>query len=310
MTDQPRPQHLRMIPIDRIEVLNPRARNKRLHREIVDNINAVGLKRPVTVRRHPDDPERYDLVCGEGRLEAFRLLGQEKIPAVVIEAEEADCMVMSLVENIARRQHRPIDLMLEIGNLHQRGYTDVDIAEKIGCTQSWVNMIVTLLERGEERLVAAVETGLIPVSLAVDIARAKGDDVQALLMDAYEAGQIKGKKLGKIRRLLDQRLSQRKTVPDISENRSAIRRWCPDSGSTAANISASSVRSRTPMAKAPIERSAEDDGDPDPTSAGTTGDAALWGGSRVTMGRTANPSGPIEPIQMVGDVLAYLPARG
>lgn len=58
------------------------------------------------------------------------------------------------------------------------------------------------------------------------------------------------------------------------------------------------------MAKAPIERSAEDDGDPDPTSAGTTGDAALWGGSSVAMGRTANPSGPIEPIQMVGDVLA------
>ena len=51
MTDQPRPQHLQMIPIDRIEVLNPRARNKRLHREIVDNIDAVGLKRPVTVRR-------------------------------------------------------------------------------------------------------------------------------------------------------------------------------------------------------------------------------------------------------------------
>ena len=64
------------------------------------------------------------------------------------------------------------------------------------------------------------------------------------------------------------------------------------------------------MVKAPIERSAEGDGDPDPTSAGTTGDAARWGGSSVAMGRTANPSGPIEPIQMVGDVLAYLPARG
>ena len=214
MTDQPRPQQLQMIPIDQIEVLNPRVRNKRLHKEIVDNIDAVGLKRPVTVRKRPDDPEHYDLVCGEGRLEAFRLLGQEKIPAVVIEAGEADCMVMSLVENIARRQHRPIDLMLEIGNLHQRGYTDVTIAKKIGCTQSWVNMIVTLLERGEERLVAAVETGLIPVSLAVDIARAKCDDVQTLLMDAYEAGQIKGKKLGKIRRLLEQRLAQKKSMSD------------------------------------------------------------------------------------------------
>lgn len=55
------------------------------------------------------------------------------------------------------------------------------------------------------------------------------------------------------------------------------------------------------MAKTPIERSAEDEGDPDPTSAGTAGDAALWGGSSVAMGRTANPSGPIEPAQMVGN---------
>lgn len=41
------------IPIDRINVLNPRARNRRQHREIVDNIDAIGLKRPVTVRRNP-----------------------------------------------------------------------------------------------------------------------------------------------------------------------------------------------------------------------------------------------------------------
>lgn len=224
MTDQPRPQHLQMIPIGSIEVLNPRVRNKRLHREIVTNIDLVGLKRPVTVRKRPDASGCFDLVCGEGRLEAFRTLGQQSIPAVVIDAGDADCMVMSLVENIARRQHRPIDLMQEIGNLHQRGYTDVVIAGKIGCTQSWVNMIVILLERGEERLVSAVETGLIPISLAVDIARAKNDDVQTLLMDAYEAGQIKGKKLGKIRRLLDRRLSQRKTVPDSGFGRRGERK--------------------------------------------------------------------------------------
>lgn len=123
-------------------------------------------------------------------------------------------MVMSLDENIARRQHRPIDIMFEIGSLHQRGYSDATIATKIGCTVSWVNMIVSLLERGEERLVEAVETGLIPVSLVVDIARAKGDEVQTVLMDAYQAGQVKGKKLGKIRRLLEQREIRRKTVPD------------------------------------------------------------------------------------------------
>ena len=136
------------------------------------------------------------------------MLGQTEIPAVVIEAAEAECLVMSLVENIARRQHRPIDLMEEIGSLHRRGYNDTEIAAKIGVTPSWVNMIVTLLERGENRLVTAVETGLIPISLAVDIARATTDEAQNLLIDAYESGQLRGKKLGAVRRMLDQRMKR------------------------------------------------------------------------------------------------------
>jgi ParB family transcriptional regulator, chromosome partitioning protein len=202
-----------MIPIDRIHVLNPRSRDKKRHREIVENIEAVGLKRPVTVRRAVVAGEaRFDLVCGEGRLEAFRMLGEREIPAVVIDAAEDDCLIMSLVENIARRQHRPIDLMNEVGTLHRRGYTDGQIAQKIGCTASWVNMVVQLIERGEERLLSAVETGLIPISLAVEIARAETTDAQNTLFDAFEAGKLKGKKISQVRRLLDQRMRRAKGV--------------------------------------------------------------------------------------------------
>ena len=146
-----------MILIARINVLNPRSRNKRQHREIVDNIESVGLKRPITVSRIENtDPPAYDLVCGEGRIEAFRLLGATEIPAIVIEAPEEDCLVMSLVENIARRKVRPIDLMQEVGHMRKRGYSDEEIASKIGVSPSYVNMIASLLERGEERLVSAV----------------------------------------------------------------------------------------------------------------------------------------------------------
>jgi ParB family chromosome partitioning protein len=201
-----------MIPISRITILNPRARNKRQHREIVNNIEAIGLKRPITVSRHngPGGP-RYDLVCGEGRLEAFQMLGQTEIPAVVIEASENECLMMSLVENIARRVQRPIDLMREIGALRSRGFTDAAIARKIGVGASWVNMIASLLERGEERLVAAVETGLIPITLAMEISRAETEEAQNLLLDAYETGQLRGKKLAAVRRMLDMRMqSQRK----------------------------------------------------------------------------------------------------
>jgi ParB family chromosome partitioning protein len=215
MTVPSRPQTIEMIPLDAIHVLNPRARNRRQHHEIVDNIAAVGLKRPITVsRRQTANSVRYDLVCGEGRLEAFRMLGEAEIPAVIIDVDEADCLVMSLIENIARRPHRPIDLMAEVGNLAKRGYSDAEIAEKIGCSRGWVGHIVTLLERGEERLVAAVEAGLIPIAMATEIAQAEGEEAQTILMEAYESGKIRGKKLGAIRRLLDRRLRSKKGVKD------------------------------------------------------------------------------------------------
>lgn len=215
MTVPSRPQTIEMIPVNAIHVLNPRARNRRQHREIVENISVIGLKRPITVsRRQTENAVRYDLVCGEGRLEAFRMLGETEIPAVVIDVGEAECLVMSLVENIARRQHRPIDLMAEIGNLAKRGYGDAEIAEKIGCSRSWVSHVVKLLERGEERLVVAVEAGLIPVAMATEIAQAESEEAQTILMEAYESGKIRGKKLAAVRRLLDLRLRNKKGVKD------------------------------------------------------------------------------------------------
>lgn len=208
------PPNIEMVPVSKITVLNPRARNKKQHREIVNNIEAIGLKRPITVSRHagPGGP-RYDLVCGEGRLEAFLQLGQTEIPAVIIEASESECLVMSLVENIARRSHRPIEVMREVAALKERGYSEAEIARKIGVASSWVSMVASLLQRGEERLVAAVDTGLIPISLAMEIARAETEEAQNILMDAYEAGQLRGKKLAAMRRLLDLRMrGQRKSM--------------------------------------------------------------------------------------------------
>lgn len=198
---------IELIPIEAIVLLNPRGRSRRIHREIIDSVESVGLKRPITVsrRRSATGEARYDLVCGEGRIEAFQALGQTQIPAIVLELSEEDCLVRSIVENVARPQHRGVDLMAEVGAMRKRGYTDAQIAEKIGVTPSWVGMIVALLEKGEEKLISAVDSGIIPLSLAVIIARSDDGGIQQALADAYADGKIRGKNIEVVRRLLERR---------------------------------------------------------------------------------------------------------
>lgn len=217
---------IEMIPVDQIQVLNPRTRNARTHREIIENIGKIGLKRPITVSRRNggDLPARYDLVCGQGRLEAFQQLGHREIPAFVVDAAQERCLVMSLVENIARRQHTPNELMNEIVSLDKRGYDDQSIANKLGISEAWVTMVLRLFERGEERLLAAVETGLIPVSLAVIIARSDDAGIQTALADASTQGKLKGKKLTVLRRLLEQRSARGKSERKAFEGKRASRK--------------------------------------------------------------------------------------
>ncbi|MGE9010673.1 plasmid partitioning protein RepB C-terminal domain-containing protein [Leptospira interrogans] len=212
------PKRVKNIPIAQIRILNPRARNQRNFQEIVQSIANVGLKRPITVspRESETDSASYDLVCGQGRIEAFLQLGQTEIPAIVINAEESDCLVMSLVENCARRQHRALDLLQDISTLRGRGYNDREIAAKIGVSSDYIRMIGTLLENGEERLVSAVEAGLLPLNMAIEIAKSSDEDVQRALTQAYTEKKLRGRKLVAVRRIIEQR---RRSGKQIHESR-------------------------------------------------------------------------------------------
>lgn len=195
-----------LIPVNRVTVANPRVRNKKIFKEIIANIGELGLKKPITVTRRssPDGP-RYDLVCGQGRLEAYEALGQLEIPALVVDADAEDCLIMSLVENCARRQHRAIDLLHDIEGLKKRGYNDTTIARKTGLSIEYVKGVLRLLQKGELRLLRAVEAGQIPVSIAVEIAAATEAETQAVLQQAYEKNLLRGQKLIAAKRLIEQR---------------------------------------------------------------------------------------------------------
>lgn len=198
---------VQMIPTDQINVINPRSRNKVVFQSIVSNISALGLKKPITVapRSQPSDGKKYDLVCGQGRLEAYIALGQPEIPAIVTEATREDCFLMSLVENVARRTQSPVELLREINNLRARGYNTAEIAKKIDLAKSYVSGIGHLLDHGEDRLLAAVEKGRIPLSVAMQISTSDEAGIQQALCDAYEDKTLRGRKLLIVRRIVEQR---------------------------------------------------------------------------------------------------------
>ena len=198
-----RARKIEKIAIDLIDILNPRERNQKTFREIVASIKALGLKKPITVT--PRKNGRYGLVCGQGRLEAVQSLGQTTIPAFVVEASDEEAYIMSLVENIARRNPHPYEILETIRTLHKRGYTFAQVAKKTGLEEPFVRDILQLLNKGEHRLIAAVEAGRMPIRVAVDIARAKEGEEQSVLQDAYESGALRGKKLMTARKLMEKR---------------------------------------------------------------------------------------------------------
>ena len=229
MTDTP--ENVSMVPIARIEVLNSRDRNMKVFEEIVESIQLIGLKKPITVaERAGDDGQlKYLLVCGEGRLNAFRILGETHIPALVVDVSDEDAFIMSLAENIARRGYRPLEILADIELLRERGYTADVIIQKTGLSPKYVRDIVFLLEQGEERLIEGVQRGSIPLTTALEIARASANDPQNangeggesnlgdLLQEAYENGQLKGRQIIEAKRLIEKRQELGPSSPNAAQ---------------------------------------------------------------------------------------------
>ena len=142
---------VKLIPINAIKILNPRDRNKNKFQKIINNIANLGLKRPITVsERHNSRGEKqFNLVCGQGRLEAYIALGEKKIPAVIKKnISKEECYLMSLVENMARRRQMTVEYVRQIGVLSERGYKNNEIAKKIDVHPDYIRGILRLLKNG------------------------------------------------------------------------------------------------------------------------------------------------------------------
>ena len=196
------------IPIGSIRILNPRTRDQVKFKTICESIKKLGLKKPIKVsKRIVKDGEEpgYDLICGQGRIEAFLALEQLEIPAIVVEVPKAERLLMSLVENMARRNPRWSDLIDEIGRLTKAGHSNRAIAKKLGIHPGNVGGILKLKQMGEERILDAAIKGKIPIELAIEIAGAGTHEAQLELLKAYEEKKLTPAAILSVQRVINQR---------------------------------------------------------------------------------------------------------
>lgn len=127
--------------------------------ELSASIESYGLIQPITVRKITDG--LYELIAGERRLKAVKLLSWETVPSVVVEAGEEDSAAMALIENLQRQDLNFIEEAMAYEKLTSEfGMTQQQIAEKMGKSQSTIANKMRLLKLPERVRDKVKEGGL------------------------------------------------------------------------------------------------------------------------------------------------------
>ena len=134
--------------------------------ELASSIKEHGLIQPITVRYIGE--KRFELISGERRLRAAKLVGVEKLPAYIREVNDEDIISYALIENIQREDLNPIEVALGYQRLiEEADYTQEQVANRVGKNRSTVANMLRLLN-----LPAFIQAALRDEKLSMGHARA------------------------------------------------------------------------------------------------------------------------------------------
>ena len=121
--------------------------------ELAQAIKSQGIIEPLIVRftgAEGSSRQPYQLIAGERRLRAARLVGLERVPALLRELDDRGALEMALVENLAREELNPVEEGRALKRLNQDfGQTHDDIAARIGKSRPYVSNAIRLLDLPE-----------------------------------------------------------------------------------------------------------------------------------------------------------------
>jgi len=135
------------IPLDLIDPspFQPRRRfGEEELKELAASIAAYGVIQPVVVREREG---RYELIVGERRVRASRLVGRREIPAVVRPWGDAEALAAVLVENLQREDLNPIEAAFGLKRLMEElGWTQEQAAERVGKSRPHIANLLRMLQ--------------------------------------------------------------------------------------------------------------------------------------------------------------------
>lgn len=172
------------LDIDFIEVnpFQPRTNfSEESLRELASSIKELGIIQPITVRKL--GLNKYQLVSGERRYRASKLLGLETITAYVRIANDQESLEMALVENIQRQDLDPIEIALSYQRLiDEINLTQEQMSERVGKKRSTIANYLRLL-----KLDPIIQTGMRDGFISMGHGRALITvEDQSIQLDIYE----------------------------------------------------------------------------------------------------------------------------
>jgi ParB family chromosome partitioning protein len=140
------------IFIDQIEAnpFQPRSNfNENALNELADSIREKGVIQPITVRKIK--AEKYQIVAGERRWRASKLVGLKKIPAVIRNFDDQEMLEIALIENIQREDLDPVEEATAYKEmLNNFEITQAELAKQVGKSRSNVSNMIRLLKLADK----------------------------------------------------------------------------------------------------------------------------------------------------------------
>jgi len=128
--------------------------NEETLRELASSIKELGVIQPITVRKL--EGNKFQLVSGERRFRASKLIGNTTIPAYIRIANDQEMLEMALVENIQRKDLDPIEVALSYQRLiDEIDLTQEEMSKRVGKKRSTISNYLRLL-----KLDPIIQTGM------------------------------------------------------------------------------------------------------------------------------------------------------